>query len=169
MGSIWAENSAAHGLDVRDATFDKRVMEFALSIPDREYTGPDGTDRWMIRAAMQGLMPDDVRLNRRLGMQAADVGQRLIDSRRRGGTGTWTSWKAQSWRSSIWTSPACAQSWESLQKEIGPQTTHASITILTRAASWRACISWIERWRAEGSDPFLSRFRLVAGIGNRVP
>ena len=42
IGSIWSANSAAHGLDVRDATFDKRVMEFALAIPDREYIGQIG-------------------------------------------------------------------------------------------------------------------------------
>ena len=80
VGAHWAEDSAAYGLDIRDATFDKRVMEFAISIPDHEYTGADGTNRYVLRAAMQGMLPDEVRLNQRHGFQAADLCQRLIDS-----------------------------------------------------------------------------------------
>ena len=131
VGSIWAESGASHGLEMRDATFDKRVMEFALAIPDREYIGPDGTDRWVIRAAMQGLLPDEVRLNRRLGLQAADVGRRMIDS----------AAEVEQALDEIDASELCRQylavprlhaTWESLQKEITPQTTHLTITVLTR-------------------------------------
>ena len=37
-------------------------MELTLSIPDRIFTGPDGINRWLIRAAMNGLMLDEVRV-----------------------------------------------------------------------------------------------------------
>jgi asparagine synthase (glutamine-hydrolysing) len=131
LGAIWAENGAAHRLDVRDATYDKRVMEFAISIPDREYTGPDGMDRWIIRAAMRGLMPDEVRLNRRLGMQAADVGHRLLDSAAEVER-TLDEIEASELARMYLNLPRLRHVWESLKKEVGPETTHSTITILTR-------------------------------------
>lgn len=77
LGSIWAEFGAAYQMEVRDPTLDKRVLMYTISVPDRFFTGPDGQDRWLIRAAMAGLLPDTVRLNHLRGRQAADLGQRL--------------------------------------------------------------------------------------------
>jgi asparagine synthase (glutamine-hydrolysing) len=131
IGSIWAESGAAHGLDVLDATFDKRVMEFALSIPDREYAPADSQDRWVIRSAMQGLLPDEVRLNRRQGLQAADLGWRLIDS----------ASEVEQALASIESSQLARQYlsvdrmrlvWDSVQQEITPWAAHSAITILMR-------------------------------------
>lgn len=131
LGCIWAENGAAHGMEVRDPTFDKRVMEFTLSIPDREFAGPDGYDRWIIRAAMKGIMPDDVRLNRRRGRQAADLGQRLLDSAAEvdlaldqlDGSGPAREYLALARMREVW---------RSLQHGINPCNTHEAVTILTR-------------------------------------
>jgi asparagine synthase (glutamine-hydrolysing) len=131
IGSVWAETSAAHGLDVRDATYDKRVMVFALSIPDREYTGPDGTDRWVLRAAMKGLLPEEVRLNRRLGMQAADVGQRLVASAGEVDR-TLVDLEGSELVRKYIDVARLRRVWEALKLNIGPHTTHATITILTR-------------------------------------
>ena len=78
-GVLWAENGAAYGLEVRDPTMDKRLIEFCLAIPDEQYRG-QGYDRWLIRRAMAGLLPDAVRLNRRRGLQAADLGYRVLDT-----------------------------------------------------------------------------------------
>ncbi len=77
VGATWAENGAAYGLEVRDPTMDKRLMEFCLAIPDEQYR-LNGQDRYLIRRAMQGLLPDAVRLNNRRGLQAADLGYRLL-------------------------------------------------------------------------------------------
>jgi asparagine synthase (glutamine-hydrolysing) len=131
IGSIWAANSAAHALDVRDATFDKRVMEFALSIPDREYRGPDGTDRWILRAAMKDMLPEVVRLNRRLGMQAADVGHRLLASAAEVDR-TLQELELSAMAQSYLDLARMRRGWETLKQGVGPETTHASITILTR-------------------------------------
>ena len=131
LGSIWAENGAAHGLEVRDPTFDKRVMEFALSIPDREFTGPDGEDRRVIRAAMQGIMPDEVRLNRRRGRQAGDLGQRLLNS----------SAEVEAAMKEVESSELAQRClalarmrdvWSSLQQGIDQSNTHQATTILMR-------------------------------------
>jgi asparagine synthase (glutamine-hydrolysing) len=76
--ALFAEMGAAAGLDIRDPTGDARLLALCLSIPDRIFIEPGtGLDRWVIREAMKGRLPDEVRLNRRRGMQAADVTARL--------------------------------------------------------------------------------------------
>ncbi len=144
LGSIWAENSAAHGLEVRDATFDKRVMEFTLSVPDREYTGPGPTDRWLIRSAMEGLMPDPVRLSRRRGRQAADLGQRLIQS----------ASEVDAALAAIEASPLASEHlslsrmrevWQSIQNEVNPRNSQLAVTILTRGIMAGLYLSDLER------------------------
>ena len=58
------ESWASHGIDVgMTYTFpllDRRVIEFALSIPDHLYF-KDGWKRWLYRTAMAGILPDEVR------------------------------------------------------------------------------------------------------------
>ena len=131
LGSIWSENSAAHRLEVRDATFDKRVMEFAISIPDREFRSPDGISRWVLRAAMQGLLPDEVRLNRRLGMQAADVGDRLVASAAEVER-TLDQLEASPLPGRYLDLARMRRVWDTLKQGVGPDTTHSAVTILTR-------------------------------------
>jgi asparagine synthase (glutamine-hydrolysing) len=79
IGFLWQETGAGFGLDVRDPTQDKRVMEFCLSIPDNQFVR-DGRDRWLIRRAMKDLMPAFVLDEARRGQQAADIGRRLQTS-----------------------------------------------------------------------------------------
>jgi asparagine synthase (glutamine-hydrolysing) len=77
-GALWAETGAAFGLDVRDPTADARLLAFTLSVPDRIFIDPEtGMDRWLVREAMKGRLPDDVRLNRSRGRQAGDLVPRL--------------------------------------------------------------------------------------------
>jgi asparagine synthase (glutamine-hydrolysing) len=80
IGDLWARQGAAAGLEVRDPTLDKRVMAYTLSIPDPVFDGPDEVDRYLMRAAMAGLLPDEVRLNTRRGRQSADLAGRLLAS-----------------------------------------------------------------------------------------
>jgi asparagine synthase (glutamine-hydrolysing) len=77
VGAIWAEDGAGYGLEARDPTMDKRLMEFCLAVPDEQYR-LNGQDRSFIRRAMKGILPDEVRLNTRRGLQAADLGHRLL-------------------------------------------------------------------------------------------
>ncbi|MBU0493238.1 MAG: asparagine synthetase B [Chloroflexi bacterium] len=77
-GALWAEKSAGYNVEGRDPTVDKRVMMFCLAIPDTVYQERDGVDRRLIRQSMQGLLPDEVRLNQRRGFQAADIGHRVL-------------------------------------------------------------------------------------------
>ena len=74
-GALWAEAGAAYGLEVRDPTGDKRVMAFTIAVPDGHWRGAQ--DRWLLRRAMDGLLPDAVRLEPRRGSQGGDVLQRM--------------------------------------------------------------------------------------------
>jgi asparagine synthase (glutamine-hydrolysing) len=131
LGSIWAENGAAFGMEVRDPTFDKRVMEFALAIPDREFSGPEGYDRWIIRAAMQGIVPDEVRLNRRRGRQAADLGWRLLGSADEVEQ-AFRDLQASSLAREHLSLERMRRAWDALHTEVNQRTTHEAVTILTR-------------------------------------
>ena len=74
---ITTKNSMAYGIALRDPTMDKRVIEFCLSVPDRQYVRK-GWDRFLIRRAMTGILPDKVRQNETVhGKQSADMTQRL--------------------------------------------------------------------------------------------
>ena len=77
LGAIWAETGAGYGMEVRDPTFDKRLIEFCLAVPASQYR-VGGQNRALIRRSMAGLLPDVVRLNTRVGCQGADLGHRLL-------------------------------------------------------------------------------------------
>ncbi|RII28236.1 MAG: asparagine synthetase B [Geobacter sp.] len=77
-GCLHAEMGAAYDLEIRDPTADVRVLTFSFSIPDHIFIDPKtGIDRWLIREAMKDRLPDEVRLNRRFGVQSADIVPRL--------------------------------------------------------------------------------------------
>ena len=76
VGCFWHEAGHAFGIDILDPTLDRRVMEFCIAIPDDQYF-KDGVDRRLVRRAFKGMMPDEVLLNRRKGLQSADIVYRI--------------------------------------------------------------------------------------------
>ncbi|ACV64006.1 Asparagine synthase (glutamine-hydrolyzing) [Desulfofarcimen acetoxidans DSM 771] len=77
MGVISTKLSLKYGVAWRDPTMDKRVIEFCLSVPDNQFARGDKS-RFLLRRAMEGILPDKVRLNRTVrGKQSADLTQRL--------------------------------------------------------------------------------------------
>lgn len=80
-GGLWNVLGASVGIDVRDPTADPRVIEFAWSVPDRFFRDEAGRSRLVLRTALTGLVPEEVRTNASLGRQAADVGLRLAGHR----------------------------------------------------------------------------------------
>lgn len=76
VGSFWHEMGAWYGLDIRDPTLDRRVIEFCLRTPDYLFRR-HGTVRWLILQAMEGRMPGEALSNRKVGLQAADLGHRV--------------------------------------------------------------------------------------------
>ena len=79
-GHFWFEIGGAYGLEIRDPTWDPRVMAFCCSIPNSQYVR-NGQNRMLIRRAMAGYLPERVLCNRRIGLQSADLGQRILDHR----------------------------------------------------------------------------------------
>ncbi|MBW4618359.1 MAG: hypothetical protein KME17_03100 [Cyanosarcina radialis HA8281-LM2] len=81
VGELWMENGAAHQLDVRDPTRDRRLIEFCWRVPDRVFWA-NGIQRGLIRQGMAGVLPDAVMYGQRKGLQAADVGDRVWAERK---------------------------------------------------------------------------------------
>ncbi|RYD05678.1 hypothetical protein N752_07215 [Desulforamulus aquiferis] len=80
LGVITTKQSLAYGLALRDPTMDKRVIEFCLSLPDDQCVR-NGKERFLIRRAMKGHLPNKVLLNETVrGKQSADWVQRIQPS-----------------------------------------------------------------------------------------
>jgi asparagine synthase (glutamine-hydrolysing) len=91
------ESWAAHGTDIGVVyaypLLDRRLIEFALSVPDHLYF-KDGWKRWLYRTAMEGVLPDDVRWHPhkqdpamaeqvgKLYTESAEARKRVLGSRR---------------------------------------------------------------------------------------
>lgn len=62
---------AWHGVETRDPTADTRVVEFCLAIPEMQFRR-GGENRWLVRRAMRGRVPDQVLDRKEFGGQGAD-------------------------------------------------------------------------------------------------
>ena len=76
-GALWYTIGAAYQLEVRDPTLDRRVIEFCWKVPNRQYCR-GGERRRLLRRALRPFMPDAVLDDRRKGLQAADIGHRVV-------------------------------------------------------------------------------------------
>ena len=56
----WAASGARHGIQYRYPLLDRRLLEFALSLPPEQFKRP-GTNRWLIRHALAPILPLEVR------------------------------------------------------------------------------------------------------------
>ena len=73
---LLAKVRAGFQLDIRAPAFDRRIVEFCLGIPEDQYLR-NGQDRWLIRRAMRGRLPNIVINQKKTGAQAADWYPRL--------------------------------------------------------------------------------------------
>ncbi len=71
FGTFWQNISHHYNLQVTDPTRDKKLVEFCFSIPDEFFLSKE-YDRNLIRKSMKDLMPDEVRLNKKIGRQGGD-------------------------------------------------------------------------------------------------
>ncbi len=130
VGDLGARQGAAAGLEVRDPTLDQRVMAYTLAVPDAVFDAEDGMDRWLMRQAMTGLLPETVRLNERWGRQSADVAGRLLAS----------AAEVEAALAAVASSPAngyldvakMRRAWADVQQEVTIFNTHRVATILLR-------------------------------------
>jgi asparagine synthase (glutamine-hydrolysing) len=61
-----------YGLDIRDPTRDRRLVEFCWRLPDEVYWA-NGRQRGLIRAGMAGDLPAEIRDDMRKGLQSSDI------------------------------------------------------------------------------------------------
>jgi asparagine synthase (glutamine-hydrolysing) len=64
------------GVRQRSPAVDVRMVEFCLSVPEEQWLR-DGQNKWLLRRAMAGRLPEVVLGNRRRGLQCADWLERL--------------------------------------------------------------------------------------------
>ena len=55
----WATSGARHGIEYRYPLLDRRVLEFALSLPPEQYRR-GGRSRWIMRRALDPVLPPEV-------------------------------------------------------------------------------------------------------------
>ena len=80
QGPLWMALGAAHQLEIRDPTVDRRLIEFCWRVPDRIFWA-GGRQRGLIRAGMADSLPRAVMQSERRGQQGADVGHRILAER----------------------------------------------------------------------------------------
>lgn len=78
-GRYWYQFGMPYGVDVRDPTMDKELLEFLLSIPEEQYNR-ENEDRRLIRHGMASLLPGRVRYAAERGLQGADIIHRIRNS-----------------------------------------------------------------------------------------
>jgi asparagine synthase (glutamine-hydrolysing) len=131
IGALHAQMGAAHGLEICDPTGDARVLAFTISVPDSIFIDPKtGMDRWLIREAMKGRLPDDVRLNRKRGRQAGDLVPRLRACA--GEVETALDELAAGPAAAYVDVPHMRTVWTMIRNDNTPEAFHKSITVLTR-------------------------------------
>ncbi len=77
LGTANKGTLAGYGIDLRDPTADRRLVEFCLSVPTEEFIA-DGVPRALARRALADRVPASVLNERRRGLQAADWHEGLL-------------------------------------------------------------------------------------------
>jgi asparagine synthase (glutamine-hydrolysing) len=72
-----AEMGARHSIASLDPTADQSLIEFLLRVPDEQFRRR-GQSSWLFRRAFRNRLPEPVLQGRRKGLQAADVGHRIL-------------------------------------------------------------------------------------------
>lgn len=83
VGFLHSQSAAWNDLEMRDPTFDRKLVEFCLAVPDSIYVA-GGKDRMLIRKSFDGKMPPEVLWNTMRGRQSADIGHRVVKFSRTG-------------------------------------------------------------------------------------
>jgi asparagine synthase (glutamine-hydrolysing) len=74
---IGAEMGAGHSISILDPTSNQSLVEFLLRVPDDQFRNR-GQSSWLFRRAFRNRLPAPVLNGERKGLQAADVGYRIL-------------------------------------------------------------------------------------------
>lgn len=67
----------AYGIDMRTPTLDKRVIDFCMGVPNKQFTNANG-NKLLIKNAMAGKMPPQLLHNKMRGVQGIDLRAKVI-------------------------------------------------------------------------------------------
>ena len=81
-GEFAQKNSLYSGVILKDPTRDKRIIEFALSVPYGQYTH-DGYQRALVSDYMKDIVPKHILEAKKQGRQSADLKNRIVKEKRR--------------------------------------------------------------------------------------
>ncbi len=70
-----------YGVEKRDPTADKRVLEYCLSIPNDAFFDHQGSNKQVLKRMMKNRLPDQVLFEKRKGLQSADLAHRALAER----------------------------------------------------------------------------------------
>ena len=73
---FYDELGVFYGIDIYDPTYDFKLLEYCYSIPPEQFIR-FGSDRYMIRRAMKGVLPEEILFSRMKGIQASDLFTRM--------------------------------------------------------------------------------------------
>lgn len=79
-GAVWQILAEQAGLEVRDPTADRRLVEFCLRVPPSQWRRR-GQDRWLLRRAFRDRLPAALLGQAPRGLQASDLAGRVIEER----------------------------------------------------------------------------------------
>jgi asparagine synthase (glutamine-hydrolysing) len=74
---LWSEIGATHAISIRDPTSNLAMLEFLLRVPDDQFRR-HGQGSSLLRRTFRGRLPEPVLEGRRKGLQAADLGHRIV-------------------------------------------------------------------------------------------
>jgi asparagine synthase (glutamine-hydrolysing) len=74
---FWSEMGARDSIAYLDPTFNQSLVEFILRVPDDQFRR-EGQTSWLMRRAFRDRLPEAVLSGRQKGLQAADVGHRIL-------------------------------------------------------------------------------------------
>lgn len=74
---LWSEQGAAHSVAYLDPSVHLPLVEFVLRVPDDQFRRR-GQTSWLLRRAMRDRLPAAVLEGRLKGLQAADLGHRIL-------------------------------------------------------------------------------------------
>ena len=133
LGSLWMECGAAHQLDVRDPTRDRRLLEFCWQVPDSVFWA-NGRQRGLLVKGMPQCLPASVLHSQRKGLQAADLGHRVLAEKAQIVAALdrlAAHPQAREWLDI----PRMRAVLATLEQQVNPQTTQQTGTILLRGLS----------------------------------
>ena len=77
--ALYYELASGFGLEVRQPTMDKRLIEFCAGIPQDQYI-QKGQHKRLIRESMAELLPKEVLLSKNKGKQSADIDHHILNN-----------------------------------------------------------------------------------------